>query len=136
MNTRCHNGTVAGIKLLLDLVPNHTSDEHEWFQKSLKKIDPYTDYYVWQDGKINDTSKQRTPPNNWVSGLHFFTYRTQFCIDVSCRYFQQLSTSGHPCTRFTVFYCIRINFCLKLRVRPMFGAAFQILLDLQFLTLP
>ena len=53
-----------GIKVLMDLVVNHTSDEHEWFQKSRKRIDPYTDYYIWRpakpDGKL---------PNNWDSNF-------------------------------------------------------------------
>ncbi|XP_069700379.1 maltase A1-like [Periplaneta americana] len=53
-----------GIKLILDFVPNHSSDEHEWFVKSLQKIDPYTDYYTWNDGKL-DESGNRVPPNNW-----------------------------------------------------------------------
>jgi Glycosidases len=57
---------LTGIKVILDLVPNHTSDEHEWFQKSLERIDPYTDYYMWNDGKL-DESGNRVPPNNWVS---------------------------------------------------------------------
>lgn len=55
----------AGIKVLLDFVPNHTSDEHEWFQKSIKKIQPFTDYYVWKD-PIIDKNGNKTPPNNWV----------------------------------------------------------------------
>lgn len=39
-----------GIKIVMDLVVNHTSDEHEWFQEALKgKDNPYRDYYVWRD---------------------------------------------------------------------------------------
>ncbi|GAA0367104.1 alpha-glucosidase [Alkalibacterium iburiense] len=39
-----------GIKIVMDLVVNHTSDEHEWFQEALKGRDnPYRDYYVWRD---------------------------------------------------------------------------------------
>ncbi|XP_026808060.1 maltase 2-like isoform X1 [Rhopalosiphum maidis] len=53
-----------GVRILLDFVPNHSSDEHEWFQKSVKKIDPYTEYYVWLDGKL-DENGNRVPPNNW-----------------------------------------------------------------------
>jgi len=49
-------------------VPNHSSDEHEWFVKSVQRIDPYTDYYVWNDGKV-DENGTRTPPNNWVNKI-------------------------------------------------------------------
>ena len=53
-----------GMKLLMDLVVNHTSDEHEWFQKSRKRIDPYTDYYIWRPAKPNGKL-----PNNWDSNF-------------------------------------------------------------------
>lgn len=53
------------IKVVLDLVPNHSSDKHEWFIKSQQRIDPYTDYYVWYDGIQCDNTT--APPNNWVS---------------------------------------------------------------------
>ncbi len=53
-----------GMKLIVDLVVNHTSDEHEWFQEALKSKDnPYHDYYIWRDAKDNGI----TPPNNWLS---------------------------------------------------------------------
>lgn len=52
-----------GIKVILDLVPNHTSDKHEWFRKSLIDEGKYKDYYVWRTGKNNNQS----PPNNWIS---------------------------------------------------------------------
>lgn len=55
----------VGIKVLLDFVPNHTSDQHEWFQKSVNRTAPYTDYYVWKDAKY--VNGKRQPPNNWVS---------------------------------------------------------------------
>ena len=44
------------IKLVMDLVVNHTSIEHEWFKKSAKREGKYTDYYHWQDRKVNWTS--------------------------------------------------------------------------------
>jgi len=48
------------IKLIMDLVINHSSDEHQWFEESRKSKDnSYRDYYIWKDGK-NDG-----PPNNW-----------------------------------------------------------------------
>ena len=51
-----------GMRLIMDLVINHSSDEHEWFQSALKdENSPYKDYYIWRDGDEN------TPPNNWDS---------------------------------------------------------------------
>ncbi|BFF95477.1 maltase 2 [Drosophila madeirensis] len=55
-----------GIKIVLDFVPNHSSDEHEWFKKSAAKEPGYEDYYVWVDPKI-DEKGERQPPNNWQS---------------------------------------------------------------------
>ncbi|XP_022164993.1 maltase 2-like [Myzus persicae] len=55
-----------GIKVLLEFVPNHTSDEHEWFQKSIMRIEPFTNYYVWKD-PIIDINGNKTPPSNWLS---------------------------------------------------------------------
>lgn len=54
--------------MVLDFVPNHTSDEHEWFKKSVKQIPPFTDYYVWKNPIINKHG-ERMPPNNWVSSV-------------------------------------------------------------------
>lgn len=58
------NILTVGIRVLLDFVPNHTSNEHEWFVKSVQKIEPYTDYYVWVDPKYVNGTRQE--PNNWV----------------------------------------------------------------------
>ena len=38
-----------GLKIVMDFVPNHSSNEHEWFMKSEQREDPYTDYYIWKD---------------------------------------------------------------------------------------
>lgn len=56
----------ASLKIIMDFVPNHSSDQHEWFKKSLRGVEPYTDYYVWHKGRVlaNGTV---TRPNNWVS---------------------------------------------------------------------
>ncbi|XP_021941641.1 maltase 1-like isoform X2 [Zootermopsis nevadensis] len=56
-----------GIKLVLDFVPNHSSNLHEWFQKSVKREAPYTDYYVWTDAKGFEPEGTPIPPNNWRS---------------------------------------------------------------------
>ncbi|XP_055599791.1 probable maltase [Uranotaenia lowii] len=55
-----------GLKLILDFVPNHSSDEHDYFVKSVNKVDPYTDYYVWHPGKLLPNGT-RVPPSNWIS---------------------------------------------------------------------
>ncbi|GCC33011.1 hypothetical protein chiPu_0011477 [Chiloscyllium punctatum] len=54
-----------GLKLIMDFIPNHTSDKHRWFQLSRNRTGKYTDYYIWVDCKheLNKT----TNPNNWVS---------------------------------------------------------------------
>lgn len=50
-----------GIRIVMDLVVNHTSDEHKWFMESRKSKDnEYRDYYIWREGK-----DAQTPPNNW-----------------------------------------------------------------------
>lgn len=54
------------LKIIMDFVPNHSSDEHEWFQKSLQGIAPYKDYYVWHKGRRLPNGTV-TVPNNWVS---------------------------------------------------------------------
>ena len=51
-----------GMKVIMDLVVNHTSTEHEWFKKSRERIEPYTDYYIWRPAKPNGDI-----PNNWDS---------------------------------------------------------------------
>ena len=55
-----------GMKLILDLVPNHSSDQHAWFQESRASRDnPKRDWYLWKD-PIYDKDGKR-PPNNWQS---------------------------------------------------------------------
>ncbi|XP_065223344.1 maltase A1-like [Planococcus citri] len=56
-----------GLNFVMDLVINHSSDEHEWFQKSIEKIEPYNDYYVWVDPKAYNQDGKPIPPNNWPS---------------------------------------------------------------------
>jgi len=51
-----------GLKVIMDIVVNHTSTEHKWFQESKKSKDnPYRNYYIWKDGKAG------VPPTNWES---------------------------------------------------------------------
>ena len=51
-----------GIRLMLDMVFNHTSTEHEWFQKAMAGDKEYEDFYIWREGGADGT-----PPNNWES---------------------------------------------------------------------
>ena len=60
MLARAHE---LGIKIMMDLVVNHTSDEHAWFVESRKSVDnPYRDFYIWRPGKADGSE-----PNNWGS---------------------------------------------------------------------
>jgi len=52
-----------GMRLVMDLVVNHTSDEHEWFRRSRDPDSPYHDWYHWVEGEPDE------PPNNWTTGF-------------------------------------------------------------------
>lgn len=55
-----------GLRVFMDLVVNHTSDEHRWFKESRKSRDNrYHDYYYWRPARYK--GKRRLPPNNWTS---------------------------------------------------------------------
>jgi glycosidase len=58
-----------GMKLMMDLVVNHTSDQHAWFLESAKSKDsPKRDWYIWKSPKGFDEEGKAVPPNNW-SGI-------------------------------------------------------------------
>lgn len=58
-----------GIEIIMDLVANHTSDQHEWFKKALQdKNSPYRDYYFFKKGRTNSNGES-IPPNNWLSAF-------------------------------------------------------------------
>ena len=54
-----------GIRIVMDLVVNHTSDKHQWFLESKKPESKYHNYYYWRKGRKNNTR----PPNNWTSNF-------------------------------------------------------------------
>ena len=62
----------AGIRIVMDLVVNHTSDEHAWFRESRSSVDnPKRDWYVWRPARPGTTAGEPgAEPNNWPS--HFF----------------------------------------------------------------
>ncbi|MDR2896887.1 MAG: alpha-glucosidase [Propionibacteriaceae bacterium] len=51
-----------GIRIIMDLVVNHTSSQHPWFEASRRRQKPYSDYYIWRDA-----GPDGGPPNNWTS---------------------------------------------------------------------
>ena len=61
-------------------MPNHTSDQHEWFKKSVAKERGFEDFYVWHDGYPSVNGGRPKPPNNWV---RFFTCSLQFPFDLN-----------------------------------------------------
>lgn len=77
-----------GIRIVMDLVVNHTSDEHAWFQASRQRIEPYTDYYIWrpagEDGQL---------PNNWTG---FFMGPAWQWDDVRGEYYLHLFDPKQP----------------------------------------
>lgn len=73
-----------GVKLILDFVPNHTSDESHWFKMSELSDPYYKDFYVWHPGKINLTTGEREPPSNWNS---LFRYSAWQWSDIRKEYY-------------------------------------------------
>lgn len=77
-----------GMKLILDLVINHTSDEHPWFIESRSSMDnPKRDYYIWRDGKNG------AEPNNWESIFGGSAWRYD---DATDQYFMHIFSSKQP----------------------------------------
>uniref|UniRef100_A0A2K6V7F0 Amino acid transporter heavy chain SLC3A1 n=1 Tax=Saimiri boliviensis boliviensis TaxID=39432 RepID=A0A2K6V7F0_SAIBB len=69
-----------GLKLIIDFIPNHTSDKHTWFQLSRTRMGKYSDYYIWHD--CTHENGTTIPPNNWLSvygnsSWHFDEVRNQ-----------------------------------------------------------
>ena len=77
-----------GIKVIMDLVINHTSDEHEWFKKSaLSRDNEYSDYYIWK-GKVDGHE-----PNNWESCFGGSAWEYNEARD---QYYLHLFSKGQP----------------------------------------
>jgi len=80
------------IKIVLDFVLNHTSDEHPWFIESRKSKDnPYRDYYIWHEGKIKDGNK--VEPTNWGS---FFGGSAWQYDELTDSYFMKIFSNKMP----------------------------------------
>jgi oligo-1,6-glucosidase len=76
------------IKIIMDLVINHTSDRHIWFQRSRDKDSTYRNYYIWRKGK-----PEGGPPNNWTS---FFAEKCWAFDELSGEYYLHLFAKGQP----------------------------------------
>ncbi|XP_015111692.1 maltase 1 [Diachasma alloeum] len=74
-----------GIKVILDLVPNHTSDDHEWFQQSKAGNETYKDYYIWRP-----STGDNNPPNNWLSRFGYTAWKYEATREAS--YLHQFHT--------------------------------------------
>jgi len=66
--------SLLDLKLIIDLIPNHSSYKCEWFEKSIKQEGKYEDYYIWhnasnQDEVLSNSSVTPIPPNNWVNNI-------------------------------------------------------------------
>ncbi|MCL2737055.1 MAG: alpha-glucosidase [Propionibacteriaceae bacterium] len=77
-----------GIRVIMDLVINHTSDEHPWFQASRRREAPYTDYYIWRPGQPDGQ-----PPNNWTG---FFMGSAWQWDDLRQEYYLHLFATKQP----------------------------------------
>jgi len=117
------------IHVIMDLVINHTSDEHPWFIESKKLDSPYHDYYIWQKGKTKKNGKE-LPPNNWQSmftgsawekcpenGLYYLHLFTRKQVDLNyrnpkvieevkkiLRFWLDLGASGFRCDVINMIY--------------------------------
>lgn len=82
-----------GIHVIMDLVLNHTSDEHPWFVEARKSKDnPYRDYYIWQDPKY-DADGNKLPPNNLAS---FFEGSCWKYDETTDQYFMKIFSDKMP----------------------------------------
>ena len=96
-----------GMKIILDLVLNHTSDQHPWFLESRRsRTNPKSDWYIWGEGR-----GPNRPPNNWIamttgSGWHYAAERDQWYM-ASFLPFQPDLNWRNPEVKQTMFDMVR-----------------------------
>ena len=84
---------LRGLKFVMDLVVNHTSDEHEWFRQARSsKANPYRDWYIWRKPSF-DSHGNHQPPNNWSS---YFGGSAWEYDDASGEYYLHLFAKEQP----------------------------------------
>ena len=82
-----------GLRVIMDLVVNHTSSEHPWFKESRSSRDnPYHDYYIWRDGG-RDRMGRAIPPNNWDSLFEGRAWEYEPAID---QWYLHVFAKGQP----------------------------------------
>lgn len=87
---QCH---IRGLKLVLDLVINHTSSEHQWFKESRSsKTNPKRNWYIWKPPRY-DENGNRLPPNNWRSSFSGSAWEYD---DLTDEYYLRLYASTQP----------------------------------------
>jgi len=89
-----------GLKVFMDLVVNHTSDQHAWFLQSKESADsPYHDYYYWRKGRESKRRapggepRRRRPPNNWLSVFEGGAWEYDKRLD---EYYLHVFAKGQP----------------------------------------
>lgn len=87
MDTLIREAGARDIKIIMDLVINHTSDKHSWFQASRNPNSPYRDWYIWRPGKNGKL------PNNWTS---FFAEDCWELDPTSGEYYLHLFAKAQP----------------------------------------
>ena len=78
-----------GLKIIMDLVINHTSDEHKWFKESKNPESPFHNYYFWRQGRNGG----KKPPNNWLSTFQGKAW--EFCEENGL-YYLHVFAKGQP----------------------------------------
>ncbi|MDN3681016.1 alpha-glucosidase [Vibrio tapetis subsp. quintayensis] len=89
MDSLIEQAKQRGIKIVMDLVVNHTSDEHPWFQESKSSLDnPKRDWYIWKDAKADGSE-----PNNWES---FFKPKAWTFDETTGQYYMHIFSNRQP----------------------------------------
>lgn len=97
----CHD---RGMRILCDLVVNHTSDEHKWFKESRSSKDnPKRDFYIWRDARV-DAEGNRQPPSNWRSCFNESAWEwdeqtQQYYLHLFCKEQPDLNWTNPECRR-------------------------------------